>query len=390
MNDWTATTFGKVARYQNGYPFKPAELNGAGLPVIRIKQLLDVAAKPDYSDIAIPNQFRISNGDLIFSWSATLAARLWDRGDALLNQHLFRVIERDGVDRRWLLYALDRSIDAMLLKTHGTTMKHITKSVLEAHEIFLPPLDEQLRIVAVLSAVDAQIEALAEEIRVMSSTLALLRNKLPVAEWVPLGDVLAGIDSGKSVQTDGEAPQLGRPRILKVSAVRAGMFRPEEAKALDATMPPVSRANEGDLLITRSNTPDRVGYCSRARMVPSDTFMPDLIWRLRINEMLVDPDYLEQILASPGMRDRITATATGTSASMRKINKRGVATVLIPLPPLPVQREFAASCRSMSLARDELAAETVRLRTVRANLLSRLLLQEITVDAAVDQFVKAD
>ena len=40
-DEWTETTLDGIAEYINGYPFKPADLGEVGLPVIRIKQLLD-------------------------------------------------------------------------------------------------------------------------------------------------------------------------------------------------------------------------------------------------------------------------------------------------------------------------------------------------------------
>ena len=253
--------------------------------------------------------------------------------------------------------------------------------------VSLPPLAEQRRIVAVMSAVDAQIEALALETESLLRLLEILREQLPEAEDALLADFIVGIDSGKSVQTGGQVPAANERRILKVSAVRPGLFRPDEAKRLDADLPTSALVEPGDLLMTRSNTPDRVGYVARARAVPPGTYMPDLIWRVRLDEAKCDADYFEQALASPLMRSRITATATGTSASMRKINKRGVSTVGLPLPPLERQRSFAETCLAVSRATDALTAELAALRTVRADLLTALLAQEITVDEAVDRYM---
>lgn len=147
---WIETTLGEIADYQNGYAFKPADLGSQGLPVIRIKQLLNPDEPVDRSTTQIPEKQHIHDGDLIFTWSGTLAVRRWDRGPALLNQHLFRVTERDGVSRDWLLLALDHAIDGLSELTHGTTMKHITKGKLVKYPVLLPPLAEQKRIVDVV------------------------------------------------------------------------------------------------------------------------------------------------------------------------------------------------------------------------------------------------
>lgn len=159
-NDHVArTALGKIAEFQNGYPFKPRDLGTEGLPVIRIKQLLDPAAPPDRSTVNVDPRHRIDDGDLIFSWSGTLAVRVWDRGPALLNQHLFRVVERHGVDRRWLRFALDYATRALADKTHGTTMKHITKAELLPHPVGVPLIADQQRIADTLEAAEANCAA---------------------------------------------------------------------------------------------------------------------------------------------------------------------------------------------------------------------------------------
>ena len=163
-NDWQVTTLGDVADYQNGFPFKPEHLAGSVLPVIRIRQLLDEAEAPDRTDIAVSERHRINDGDIIFSWSATLAVRIWNRGPAVLNQHLFKVLAKPQVEPAWLASALDDAIRDLTGKTHGTTMKHITKRALSAHVISLPPRKEQLRIADLVGSFDKQIASLDSQI----------------------------------------------------------------------------------------------------------------------------------------------------------------------------------------------------------------------------------
>ncbi len=194
---WTVATLGEIADYQNGYPFKPDELGSAGLPVIRIKQLLDPAEPVDRSLVDVHRRHHISDGDLIFSWSGTLAVRFWDREPALLNQHLFRVVERSGIDRRWLRLALDGAIEGLGEKTHGTTMKHISKADLLPHPVVVPPLPEQRRIVDLIGALDdvaSRLSVLAD------ASERILRAMLhewtsPNATAVPLTSVAEVLDN---------------------------------------------------------------------------------------------------------------------------------------------------------------------------------------------------
>jgi type I restriction enzyme S subunit len=156
---WTETTLDGIADYLNGYPFKPAELGEDGVPVIRIKQLLDPMEPVDRTLAKVPEKNHLEDGDIIFSWSGTLAVRIWNRGKAYLNQHLFKVVEKKGVVRNFLPLAIEHAIDDLVAKSHGTTMKHITKQTLLPHKILLPPLAVQKRIVDFISSMDDGISA---------------------------------------------------------------------------------------------------------------------------------------------------------------------------------------------------------------------------------------
>ncbi|MET7949395.1 hypothetical protein [Micromonospora sp. NPDC005324] len=210
----------------------------------------------------------------------------------------------------------------------------------------IPPLPVQKRIVEVIGAVDDQIAALDTESETLEGILEFLRSELPGVDHQPIGDVLFGIDSGKSVQAGGESSAGDEYRILKLSAVQRGWFKPSEAKTLTegVAFSPSHVVKNGDLLITRANTPERVGFVAVAKSVPVGTFIPDLIWRLRVDESRVSTSYLEHALSSRELRARISSTAGGTSRSMVKINKRGFGLVRVPIPPLPEQDEYVRRC----------------------------------------------
>ena len=184
--DWEETTLGDIADYINGYPFKPSELGDVGLPVIRIKQLLDPSEELDRSVVEVPSRSHVADGDLIFSWSGTLAVRVWDRGPALLNQHLFRVVEKEGVQRDWLAIALDHALHALAQKAHGTTMKHITKKALLPHPVTLPPLAEQRRMADLVSTLDGAVSAVDAAVdRAIRLRSALLSDLLSGIHEIP-------------------------------------------------------------------------------------------------------------------------------------------------------------------------------------------------------------
>ncbi len=156
--EWEISTLGNLASYINGYAFKPEDWEESGLPIIRIEQLKNPDAKCDYFDKKLTDIYLINDGDLIFSWSATLFLKMWNRGIAYLNQHLYKVITKSVVKKIFLRYLIEFNIDKLYKETHGSTMQHITRPLLLKFKIILPPLHEQEKIAEILETVYETIE----------------------------------------------------------------------------------------------------------------------------------------------------------------------------------------------------------------------------------------
>ena len=156
--EWEISTLGNLASYINGYAFKPEDWEESGLPIIRIEQLKNPDAKCDYFDKKLTDIYLINDGDLIFSWSATLFLKIWNRGTAYLNQHLYKVITKSVVKKIFLRYLIEFNIDKLYKETHGSTMQHITRPLLLKFKIILPPLHEQEKITEILETVDETIK----------------------------------------------------------------------------------------------------------------------------------------------------------------------------------------------------------------------------------------
>ena len=155
---WINRTLGEILTFQNGRAFKKAEWSDEGLPIIRIANLSRKDAPFNHFKGEFEDKIFIQNGDLIFSWSGSLKVEVWDRGEALLNQHLFKVGNRIELNPTWRYYLLLNCIDVLSSKMTGATLQHVTKKELEATAIKVPPLDEQERIVEVLDEAFAAID----------------------------------------------------------------------------------------------------------------------------------------------------------------------------------------------------------------------------------------
>lgn len=149
-----------LADYINGYPFKPDDFTPDGLPVVRIAQLNDPSAPVDRYSGRVPRRNRLNDGDLVFSWSGSLSVAIWNRGEAILNQHLFRVLPRPGIDVFWLRYALETAARLLREHMHGSAMTHITLPMMKLVSIPVPTIAEQLVIGRELAAMDGAVAEL--------------------------------------------------------------------------------------------------------------------------------------------------------------------------------------------------------------------------------------
>ena len=157
---WRASTLGEVADYVNGFAFKPHHWKKQGLPIIRIAQMQDPNLECDRYPGVVPDRHRIDDGDLLFSWSATLTVLIWNRGPAYVNQHIFKVVPKEDHDLAFVHHLIGFCIDGLAGQSHGTTMKHVKRSDLLPFPVCVPSLAEQRRIAEIL---DAQANWLARE-----------------------------------------------------------------------------------------------------------------------------------------------------------------------------------------------------------------------------------
>lgn len=196
---------GDVATYVNGYAFKPKDRGNKGLPIIRIQDLTGNSYDLGFYDGIYPQKVEINNGDILISWSASLGVYIWNRGKALLNQHIFKVVfNKVDIDRNYFVYAVKHKLNEMIAKTHGATMKHIIKSDFDETEIPYPNINEQKRISKVLNKVEKIIALRNAELKTLDNLIKARFVEMfgdPITnpkgwEHITVGDVCSSIVRG--------------------------------------------------------------------------------------------------------------------------------------------------------------------------------------------------
>lgn len=129
----------KLAKFVNGGAYTK-EASGTGRMVIRIADLnTGPGASTIYNDIDVPGDRLAHFGDLLMSWSGSLGVYVWVREEAIVNQHIFKVILTDFP--AWLVHnRLNVALHGFraIAADKATTMGHIQRKHLDESFVEVP------------------------------------------------------------------------------------------------------------------------------------------------------------------------------------------------------------------------------------------------------------
>ena len=140
---WRVKSLLDIAEFTNGLAcqkFRPIDKNEF-LPVIKIKEMNDgLSANTEFVRSDIAEKVIVNNGDVLFSWSASLDVKIWTGGKGGLNQHIFKVTS-SNYPRTFFYFETLSYLQhfKMMAELRKTTMGHITQDHLKESRITIPP-----------------------------------------------------------------------------------------------------------------------------------------------------------------------------------------------------------------------------------------------------------
>lgn len=365
---WEVSKLKYLGSYVNGYPFKPDDWGDKGKPIIRIQDLTGSNDSPNYYDGDIDAKYHIKNGDILVSWAATLDAFIWNKGDGLLNQHIFKAIpQEEKITSYFFFWMIKEAMQNMNNDNkHGIFMQHVTLDVFNNFSVPLPPLSEQRRIATYLFQKISEADIMLDD--TLSSITGYKKLKQAVitqavtkgvrgeremkdsgidyigqipSEWFfgklrNVGDTQNGIS--KSSEFFGKGfPFVSYSDVYKnysLSSTVSGLVdsTPEEQKRYSV--------KKGDIFFTRtSETIEEVGFsCVCEKDIPNATFAGFLIRVRPFSDKLYTP-YAKYYFRSSHLRfylvkemNLVTRASLGQSL---------LKSMPVLFPPLEEQKEIA-------------------------------------------------
>ncbi|MFQ2273992.1 restriction endonuclease subunit S [Aeromonas hydrophila] len=297
-------------------------------------------------------------GDLILCVRGSTTGRMNIAGfDACIGRGVAAI--RAKQFQPWINHFVSSKRNEIHGKGTGATFPNVSGTMLANFELLMPPLPEQQRIVAILNeAFEAIAAARANAEQNRQNARALFESYLQSVfsqrggEWekTTLEKVLKVQPQNGWSPPAANHSDSGTP-VLTLSSVTGFQFKADKIKFTSAPTNNMGRywVKNGDLLITRSNTPNLVGHVAIASDINQPTIYPDLIMRMNPDPERVMTEFLYFQLRTPALRQEIMGRAQGANPTMKKISNGAVKTLPIVVPRLETQSSIAQSLNQLTI-----------------------------------------
>lgn len=258
----------------------------------------------------------------------------------------------ERLDRKYLAYYLrsEQFVRWVNEQVAGAKMPRVSMKIFWEHEIPLPPLEEQKRIVTILDKADAirqkrqQAIALADDF-LRSIFLDMFGD--PVTnpkgwERIKLGDL---ISSGPTNGLYKPSSAYGSgTRILRIDGFYDGVLSEQKNfKRVEISKEEVSRFSliERGIVINRVNSPEYLGKCAFIDKLHESTVFESNMMFFTVDEDLLNPVFLTQQLQMPNIKHQIK-NCSKDAVNQSSINQQDVKSFEILFPNVELQNDFEA------------------------------------------------
>ncbi len=359
--NWTKTTLGEVAKWSSGGT--PKRTNnayyGGSIPWVKTGDLGGRVLNQS-SEFITEEGLKNSSAKLFPKGSLGLAMYGATIGkvsifgiEAACNQACaVAVPDREKIHTDFLYYLLKNEKEAFIKKGKGGAQPNISQTIIKAHEITIPSVEEQKRIADKLDSVLAKVETAQARLDKIPAILKRFRQSVLAAatsgeltkewredngadlEWkqVQVSEIVEKIEAGKSIKCDERPPQNDEFGIIKISAVTWGVYNEQESKTLfdKSVFLENRRISVGDFLISRANTIELLGMPVIVREVTKNLMLSDKVLRLVMDD--IDKSWLSFYFRSPEGRKQIENGSSGNQESMRNIGQKALMAIKLKNP----------------------------------------------------------
>lgn len=291
------------------------------------------------------------------------------------------------LNNRYLFYFLrsDFFMDLVKSKQRGISYPAISEKDFYALPVPVPPLDEQIRIVAKLDEAITEIDRAEKAYQELQTLSGVLRGQ--ILQKAIQGKLVPQLDCEEAVEQIGDAPENvpfaipekwkwchmkwitqkihygftasaaknGNAKLLRITDIQDGRVNWETVPFCDVPEKKLTtcKLEENDVVIAR--TGGTIGKSFLLTGVNDVAVFASYLIRLIPSTVVVDPKYLMVFLNSPEYWKQLKAMSQGTGQP--NVNAKSLSTLQIPLPPLEEQARIVAKIEELLKQVDALSGK---------------------------------
>lgn len=177
--EWLDSTIGRHISLLNGRAYKQEELLDEGkYKVLRVGNF-NTNSKWYYSNLELEENKYVNKGDLLYLWATNFGPEIWTGEKAIYHYHIWKLeFDRTEINQDYLNIWLESDKNKIQQNTNGSTMVHITKTMMEERGISLPNFDEQSVIGSLFRTIDDLLTSYKDNLANYQSLKAAMLSKI--------------------------------------------------------------------------------------------------------------------------------------------------------------------------------------------------------------------
>lgn len=297
-----------------------------------------------------PDEYILSEGDLLIGMDGEFNIARWKCSGALLNQRVCKLTTKVGTNEEYLRFAMLKSLKEIEQRTAFVTVKHLSAKELNKLELDVPELTKQDKIADTLSRLERVIEARKEKLEELDELIKarfvemfgdmLLNSKnWPEVRLDEIADIVSGITKGRKIKEQ----ELFEVPYMAVSNVKDGYIDWTTVKTVMASQAEIDKyqLKPFDVLMTEGGDPDKVGRGAIIHEPPKNCIHQNHIFRVRLNRGTLLPEYMEQYLQQQKAKRYFLGCAKQTTG-IASINMRQLTGLPVVVPEMQLQKEYVS------------------------------------------------
>ena len=177
--EWLDSTIGRHITLLNGRAYKQEELLDEGkYRVLRVGNF-NTNSKWYFSNLELEENKYVNKGDLLYLWATNFGPEIWTEEKAIYHYHIWKLeFDRTEINQDYLNIWLESDKNRIQQNTNGSTMVHITKTMMEERGISLPNFDEQSAIGSLFRTLDDLLVSYKDNLTNYQSLKAVMLSKM--------------------------------------------------------------------------------------------------------------------------------------------------------------------------------------------------------------------